>query len=77
MANTRKRSATVRLYLGSQPDPADRKQIVVSREDEAKIPGRNQFGVVTVTNLLNGKKIKLKRISCGLPNCGCALGEVK
>ncbi len=75
----------VRLWIGNDPDPARRRQIVVSRSDNARIPPDNaripprgaKRGRVTVTDQLTGKDITLRRISCGLPTCYCALGEVK
>jgi len=68
----------VRLWIGNDPDPARRRQIVVSRSDNARIPPRGaKRGRVTVTDQLTGKDITLRRISCGLPTCYCALGEVK
>jgi hypothetical protein len=66
-----------RLWIGTQPEPADRLQIVVSQADLDLIPARGGFGTARVTDLLTGRFLTLERVSCGLPNCRCALEEVQ
>lgn len=62
-----------RLWIGTQPNPDDRLQIVVSQADLDLIPARGTRGTVRVTDMLTGKLLTIRRASCGLPRCLCAL----
>jgi hypothetical protein len=66
---------TIRLWIGNEPEPAERLQIEVSPEDAARIPirGSRSRRVVTVTDLLTNKLFTVRRAACGLPGCFCAL----
>ena len=63
---------TVRWWIGNQPDPADRLQIAVSAKDAMKQPEHGDTRRFIVTDLLTGKRIRLRRADCGL-GCQCAL----
>lgn len=78
-ARRAKSEKTVRLWIGNDPDPEDRQQIVVSQADAARIPPRGgpSRKVTKVTDLLTGRSMKLRRASCGLPNCYCAVVEAR
>jgi hypothetical protein len=65
-----------RLWIGSQPDPADRLQIVVSQADLDLIPARGGYGTARVTDLLTGRLLTLERVECGAQGCRCALEEI-
>lgn len=62
-----------RLWIGTQSNPDDRLQIVVSQSDMDMIPARGTTGTAYVTDLLTGKSMTVRRASCGLPRCLCAL----
>ena len=66
-----------RLWIGTQPNPEDRLQIVVSQADIDIIPARGSRGTARVTDLLTGKLLTIRRASCGLPHCLCALELVR
>jgi hypothetical protein len=66
-------SRGIRLWIGNQPNPDDRAQIVVSQADYVLIPSRGSRGAATVTDQLTGKVLRIRRASCGLPHCMCAL----
>jgi len=66
-----------RLFIGTDPNPEDRLQIVISDEDNERIPSRGGRGKVTVTDTLTGKRLVLRRASCGIPGCLCALALVR
>lgn len=66
------------LYIGNQPEPQDRRVIRVSQSDDEKCArGGALFSggesTVEVTDLITMHKLTLRRASCGLPNCNCAL----
>lgn len=61
------------IYLGNDPEP---ELIIHLTESEyQKIPPRGSWSrrVATVTDSRTGKKYAVRRASCGLPNCRCAL----
>jgi hypothetical protein len=62
-----------RLWIGNQANPDDRLQILVSQADYDLIPSRGTRGTVQVTDTLTGKLLTIRRASCGLPHCLCAL----
>jgi hypothetical protein len=66
-----------RLWIGTQSNPDDRLQIVVSQADLDLIPSRGTRGKARVTDLLTGKVLTVRRASCGLPRCLCALELVE
>jgi hypothetical protein len=66
-------SRGIRLWIGNQPNPDDRLQIAVSRADYDLIPSRGSRGSATITNQLTGNVLRIRRASCGLPHCMCAL----
>jgi len=51
--------------------------ISLSAEDIQKLPPRGSRGSCEVTDQATGQKVKLRRASCGLPRCLCALAIVK
>ncbi len=66
---------SVRLWIDSEPEPDepdDRLQIVISKADAMKQPERGSTKRFVVTDLLTGKRIRLRRADCGL-GCQCAL----
>jgi hypothetical protein len=62
-----------RFWIGTHPDPKKRIQIVVSDTDAKQIPPRGQVGQAIVGDLLTGRLFHVRRASCGLPGCLCAL----
>ena len=68
---------THRLCIGTQPDPDQRTQIVVSQADYDLLPSRGLRGSAIVTDTLTGKVVRVRRASCGLPHCLCALEFVQ
>jgi len=62
-----------RLFIGNNPDPKLREQIVVSDADLAKIPPRGQRGSATVLDLISGQTVTIRHASCGIRRCLCAL----
>jgi hypothetical protein len=67
---------TTDLYIGTQARAADRLRLTVTLADEAALPPRNGRGSAWVTDLNSGMRYRLRRASCGLPNCMCALAVV-
>jgi hypothetical protein len=61
-------------WIGTQPNPADRRQITVSDWDDARIEAamRREHGVVTVYDLRANEIVTIERADCGL-GCRCAL----
>jgi hypothetical protein len=66
-----------RLWIGTQPKPEDRLQIVVSQADLDLIPARGGYGTARVTDLLTRRILTVERVECGAPGCRCALEEVR
>ena len=66
---------TITLYIGTQPEPEDRLKIEVSPEEYAQIPPRGSQSneAVQVIDQTTGNTYYVRRASCGLPNCRCAL----
>ena len=64
---------TTTLWIGTQSDPADRTQIDVTLDDEKRIPPRGSEGSAVVINQRTGKRVTVRRASCGIPHCLCAL----
>ena len=66
---------TIKLWIGTHPDPDKRSTIEVSKADYERIPERGSRSrkAVEVTDVTTGKPVKLRRASCGLPHCLCAL----
>jgi hypothetical protein len=67
---------TVRWWIGNEPNPDDRLQIVVSASDAKRQPAHGDTRVFQVTDLLTGKRMRLRRADCGL-GCQCALELVR
>ena len=67
---------TIRWWIGTEPDPEQRLQILVSESDARKQPPRGSTRIFVVTDLLTGKYLALQRADCGL-GCQCALVLVK
>lgn len=65
------------IYIGTQPDPEDRLSFPISRQDYLALPPRNSTDEETITNLDTGEQLRVRRASCGLDNCNCALEIVK
>ena len=62
-----------RYWIGTQPDPDDRLQIVVSESDHARISSVLKIDApATVFDLLSEKNVTVQRADCGL-GCRCAL----
>ena len=70
---------TITLYIGTQPEPEDRLKIEVSPEEYAQIPPRGSRSnkAVQVIDQTTGSTYYVRRASCGLPNCRCALELAK
>ena len=51
--------------------------IEISLEDNRRIPRRGGPGRVTITDQKTGERVLIRRASCGLPRCMCALAEIK
>jgi hypothetical protein len=71
-AAKRAKEPEVRWWIGTSNDPAKRLQIVVSEADAAKHPPHGDTRRFVVTDLLTGKRIRIRRADCGL-GCQCAL----
>jgi len=71
-AAKRAKEPEVRWWIGTSNDPAKRLQIVVSKADAAKHPPHGDTRRFVVTDLLTGKRIRIRRADCGL-GCQCAL----
>jgi hypothetical protein len=67
------------LWIGNQPNPDERLRVRVSAADERAVDAtRGRLGArVTVTDLNTGLRYVIRRASCGLPNCACAVALVK
>ena len=66
------------IYIGNQPEPADRLKITVERSDyELHCPPRGKRGSGWLTDVTTGKRYHVRRASCGLPRCLCALELVR
>jgi hypothetical protein len=67
------------LWIGTDPNPDRRLQVEVSEDDAAKIPGRGTRGTAgaTVRDVLTGRQLIVRRASCGIPRCMCALALVR
>jgi hypothetical protein len=72
IAHERAKQPEIRWWVGTQPEPEYRLQIVVSAEDAAKQPERGDASVFEVKDKLTGKRVRLRRADCGL-GCMCAL----
>jgi hypothetical protein len=69
---------TTTIYIGTQREPEDRLKIEVERSDyEQNCPGRGTRGRGWLTDVKTGKRYHVRRASCGLPRCLCALELVK
>jgi hypothetical protein len=66
---------SVRWYLGTDDNPNNREQVVISAKDAAKRPMNGDTSTFVVTDLLTRKRIKLRRADCGL-GCQCAIERV-
>lgn len=65
---------TTTIYIGTQPEPNDRLQILVSQSDyESNCPPRGTLGQGWLTDVRTGQRYHVRRASCGLPHCLCAL----
>lgn len=64
---------THKLWIGTQPNPDDRLIIEVSERDYNKVPVRNAVGTVTIKDVNTKEHYSVRRASCGLRNCNCAL----
>lgn len=53
------------------------RRIELSDADAARIPVTGKSGRATVTDLITGERVTVRRASCGLPHCMCALAFVK
>ena len=64
-----------RIYVGTQPDPNQRRTIKVSDADGALVmAARGHKGTqMVVTDLDTGNDQYIKTASCGLDECYCAL----
>ncbi|HVI07007.1 MAG TPA: hypothetical protein VND65_01810 [Candidatus Binatia bacterium] len=73
-----KDGSKVRFWIGSEPEPDKRPQILVDQPDSVLI-GNLPYGassaVATVFDHLTNKRVTVRRASCGL-NCYCALAFV-
>jgi hypothetical protein len=69
-----------KLYIGTEEPPDKRLVIVVSDADYERSPhhhgGRHGPDVVEVTDLLTGKRVKIRSADCGA-GCRCALALVE
>jgi hypothetical protein len=67
------------VWVGNQRNPDDRLKLTVSETDREAINAThghiNQR--ITVTDIPTGKHYILRRASCELPRCACALALVK
>ena len=61
------------LWIGTEPDPNDRLQIDVSEVDFNRVPIRGRRGSVTLTDLRTNRLLTVRRASCGIESCFCAL----
>jgi hypothetical protein len=63
------------LWIGNQPEPEDRLRITVSQQELIEVcSSRGRANVRhVVTDLNTGIRYRVRRTSCGLPNCVCAL----
>lgn len=63
-------------FIGAQPNPKDRRVIVVEDWGSQRIRDllHREQDVAGVTDLVTGQDIILERIDCGLPGCECAVG---
>ena len=64
------------IYVGNQPEPENMLKLRVLASDYAMLP-RGTRATAIVTDLDTGKRYQLRRASCGLPRCLCALALVK
>ena len=67
---------TVKLWIGTEDDPADRVTVVITKEDYALLPvknGRDWDRAVEVQDQVTRRVVKIRRAACGLPGCNCAL----
>ena len=65
---------TTTIYIGTQPEPEDRLKIEVERDDyERNCPPRGRQGRGWLTDVRTGVRYHVRRASCGLPRCLCAL----
>ena len=64
-----------KLWVGTQSTPGDRLVITVNSEDARRIPRRGSRSrrIVEVTDIETGTKYRVRRASCGMPGCLCAL----
>jgi hypothetical protein len=72
MAKGKLPKSTVRWWIGTDSDSEKGLQIVVSAVDAAKYPPHGDTRRFIVTDLLTGKRIRIRRADCGL-GCQCAL----
>lgn len=72
IARDRAKQPEIRWWVGTEPDPDKRLQIVVSAEDAAKQPRHGDTTWFTVTDTITGTEMRLRRADCGL-GCQCAL----
>jgi hypothetical protein len=60
----------IRLWIGTQPDPKDRRQILITLEDQGK--RSKDEDIFVVTDHLTGERLTIRRGDCGA-GCKCAL----
>lgn len=67
---------TTTIYIGAQPEPKDRLKIEVSEKDNRRLQDswpHLSNGGIELTDQPSGKTYFVRRRSCGLRNCDCAL----
>jgi len=65
-----------RFWIGTDPQPGQRRIIRVTDLDAAKITALQRGPsdeMVTVRDLKTNENVTVRRASCGLPRCFCAL----
>lgn len=76
MPHSIEQTDTVKLWIGTAPDPAEWPTIVITKEDYSQLPAKNARNwdkVVEVQDQVTGQRIRIRRAECGLPRCRCAL----
>lgn len=72
---------TMTIYVGTQREPEDRLKIEVSKDEYKRISlpmGRGSANMrAWYTDVNTGVRYLVRRASCGLPNCLCALELVR
>ncbi|MGH9404421.1 MAG: hypothetical protein ACRD3D_01135 [Terriglobia bacterium] len=65
------------VYLENRGSDGNRMKINLSSAEKLKLPKRNSRNVVTIKDAVTGEEYMVRRASCGLPGCGCALKLAK